>query len=229
MHKQIKIILGFVVVLLWNSSVQCQPMQGIYDEAMEFGQPETAQADRLVIDDFEEPSKLNLLHGMTNVYLMAPSRVMMSTAVDERDSTKTVVLKLKFQRFGEGGPYGKGGWCGYYSAVKEMLKTGTKYFDATNYTYLTLWVRGEIGGENFILGMSDKHWDKAGDTVKSNQIIAYLPEKKITTKWQQARVPLSDFMLDLSKLASIAISFERECFPDGIGDGVVYIDDIAFE
>ena len=221
-----------ILVLLYvysGDTVFAQKMQGIFDEALEYKENTKVQQEITVIDDFDKSSTINLLNGRTNVYQMAPSRVMMSSRKDEREGESTNVLTLKFKRMGDGGPYGKGGWCGYYSAIKKVSKSGTKYFNAANYEYLTLWVKGEKGGENFIVGMADKHWDKAGDTVKSNQIINYLPEKRITQEWQKARIPLADFLLNLGEIASIAVSFERDCFPEGIGKGLVYIDDISFE
>lgn len=212
-----------------NSGSDKPRMKGIFDEAIKVQQEQPKTVKACVLDNFEKPSRYNLLRGITNVYQMAPSRVMMSTVSDTRDGVKTNVLKLKFLVAAEGGPLGKGGWCGYYTSLKDVRKKGKNYFSAVNYTYLTLWVRGETGGENFVVGLADKHWEFAGDTVKANQIITYLPEKQITQKWQKAQIPLNNFFLDLSKLASLAICFEKDCFPEGSATGIVYIDDIAFE
>ncbi|PIY84724.1 MAG: hypothetical protein COY77_00950, partial [Candidatus Omnitrophica bacterium CG_4_10_14_0_8_um_filter_43_18] len=76
---------------------------------------------------------------------------------------------------------------------------------------------------------ADAHWDKIGDSVKSQEIGKYLPTGKITTEWQKAVVPMDEFFIDYSKFSSIAISFESDCFPEGQGSGRIYIDDIAFE
>lgn len=182
-----------------------------------------------IVDDFEDSSKYNQCGGTTNVYQMAPSRIIMSTDEVKRDDTETTVLKLKFYRTSEGGPYGKGGWCGYYTSLKDFKTPDNPYFNARDYSYLTMWVKGENGSENFNVGIADKHWDKAGDSVKSKDIVYYLPEHKITEEWQQARIPLNEFLLDISKISSISIGFDLSCFPEGHGEGTVYIDDIAFE
>ena len=101
--------------------------------------------------------------------------------------------------------------------------------DGTGYKTLTFWVKGEKGGENFMIGLADRHWDKIGDSLKSEEIGKYVPAGKITTEWQKATIPLDVFFLDYGKLSSVAISFESDCFPEGKGEGVVYIDDITFE
>ncbi|RJP60981.1 MAG: hypothetical protein C4541_03000 [Candidatus Auribacter fodinae] len=210
-------------------SSEPQQMRGIFNDSMQFEVQEEKAMIIYFIDRFEKNTKFNERKGITNVYQMAPSRIMMSTTLGTREGEETNVLKLKYFRADEGGPYGKGGWCGYYSSLKDTNNPANPYFNASDYSYLTMWVKGETGAENFILGLADKHWDKAGDSVKSQQVIFYLPDGAVTKEWQKARIPLSDFLLDISRLSSLAICFESTCFPEGRGEGIVYIDDIAFE
>ncbi len=212
-----------------QDAAEPQRMQGIFDEALKIDTGTQVTSEKVLIDTFEEPSKCNLLGQITNVYMMAPSRAMISFETDERDEIMTVVLRIKYKRATEGGPYDKGGWCGYYTTLKEVAGRETHYFDASKYTHITFWVRGEDGGENFALGLSDRHWDISGDSFKSPEIINFLPEKRITKEWQKAKVPLKEFYLDMSKLSSLSFCFEQECFPEGNAEGYVYIDDIAFE
>lgn len=182
-------------------------------------------AEGLLIDDFEKEKIVNLLGNRTNVYVKPPSRIMMSFEEDERGSSQTKVLALKYSKENEGGPYGKGGWCGYYT----LLKQNGAYFDASKYKKLTFLVRGENGSECFMVGLSDRHWDKIGDSLKSEKIDEYLPKRKITTQWQKAAIPLDIYLLDLTNLAAVSINFEGECFLQGKGSGVVYIDDLKLE
>ncbi|MDX9702946.1 MAG: hypothetical protein RBU23_07875 [Candidatus Auribacterota bacterium] len=213
-----------------GDSVNEEPrIQGIFDEALRIDADEDSTADIFIVDDFNEPSKFNKLGLMTNVYMMPPSRAMISFENDERDGQETIALRIKYKRAVEGGPYDKGGWCGYYTTLKKVSGAVTSYFDAGKYTHITFWVRGAEGGENFVVGLSDRHWDVSGDSFKSQEVINYLPEKRITKQWQKAKVPLKDFFLDARKLASISICFEQECFPEGNAEGYVYIDDIALE
>ncbi len=172
---------------------------------------------------------------------MFPSKAMVSFRKDVRNGKPTTVLMIRYEKKAEGGPYDLGGWCGYYTLLKKshpavsMEGAGAAeveeeiYFDASPYKAITLWIKGDKGNENFVLGVADAHWDKVGDSVKSQEIVKYLPAGKITTEWQKAVVPMSEFFIDYSRLSSVAISFESDCFPEGQGSGKVYIDDIELE
>jgi len=198
-------------------------------------------AKPVMIDDFETGSVTNVLGARTNVFLKAPSKCMVSFRRDTREGRPTNVLLIRYDKKAEGGPYDAGGWCGYYTLLKKahpavalegagpMEAAEDVYFDASNHTSITFWVKGEKGNENFVLGVADEHWDKVGDSVKSQEIGKYLPAGKITTEWQKAVVPLEEFFIDYSKLSSIAISFESDCFPEGAGSGKFYIDDLMLE
>jgi len=179
----------------------------------------TVQAEPKLVDDFKGPN--NLLGGRTNVYQQAPSRALFKKVETDRGPA----LMIRFDKKNTGGPYESGGWCGYYT----LLKVGDTYFDATPYKSLTFWVKGEKGGENFKIGMADQHWEQAGDSVKSEEIGTYLKAGQVTTEWQKAVIPMDAFFVEYKEIASIAICFEGDCFPDGSGAGSVYIDELSFE
>ena len=195
----------------------------------------------VIVDDFEAGTITNSLGGRSNVFLKAPSKAMTSFRKDTRNGRPTTVLMLRYDKKAEGGPYDLGGWCGYYTLLKKAHPSVSMegasvaeveeevYFDASRHTSITLWVKGEKGSENFVLGVADAHWDKVGDSVKSQEIGKYLPAGKLTADWQKAVIPLEEFFIDYAKLSSIAISFESDCFPEGRGVGKVFIDDIALE
>lgn len=201
----------------------------------------SAQAKTVIIDDFEAATITNSLGAKTNVFLKAPSKAMVSFRKDTRNGKPTAVLMLRYDKKAEGGPYDLGGWCGYYTLLKKahpalsIAGAGAAeieeetYFDASNNSAITMWIKGDKGNENFVIGVADAHWDKVGDSVKSQEIGKYLPAGKITTDWQKAVLPLEEFFIDYSKLSSIAISFESDCFPEGQGSGKLYLDDIALE
>lgn len=223
-----------------------------------------AAGARLLVDDFESEEIENKIGGRSNVFQKAPSKAMVSRRDDVIEGRKTRVLMLRYDKQAEGGPYGLGGWCGYYTLLKKPAhliapatggsplgttggspsgtttatgaaapatpeKSEDEYLDATGYTSITFWVRGEQGGEAFMIGLADRHWDKIGDSVKSEVIGRYLPAGRITTTWQKAVIPLEAFFVDYAKLGSIAISFEADAFPDGKGAGTLYLDDLALE
>jgi len=182
-----------------------------------------AFAGAVVIDDFEDQTA-NKVGGRSNTYVMAPSRAL-AVKVTEGAHGGAKALMIKFDKKDKGGPYDSGGWCGYYT----LVKSGPRFFDATPYKSITFWVKGAAGDEKFAVGLSDKHWDEVGDSVKSEEIGKYLPAGKVTAEWQKATVPLSVFMLELKELASVAVCFEGSLFPGGAGKGTVYIDDLMFE
>jgi hypothetical protein len=184
--------------------------------AIEKSDPNVFWIDRM------EKSK-NLLEGRCAPYQKLPSQVLVTKGPEY--GKEGGGLKLAYKQVSVGGPYGKGGWCGYYTA----LKRGEKYFDASAYTHLTFWVRGETGGERFQVGMADKQFGMVEDSVKARAIESYLPSKKITTEWQKAMIPLNDMFVDYRLVDAISINFEADLFEDEQTSGVVYIDDLAFE
>ncbi|MBI4313410.1 MAG: hypothetical protein HY594_01195 [Candidatus Omnitrophica bacterium] len=200
----------------------------------------------LLIDDFEGDEIKNRIGARANVFQKAPSKSMVSRRQDAIEGKKTNVLLLRYDKQNEGGPYGMGGWCGYYTLVKKpghlvapkegeaeadaaAEQSPEEYLDASPYKAITFWVRGEGGGENFMVGVADQHWDRIGDSVKSEEIGKYLPAGKVTQEWQKAVVPLDVFFVDHGKMSSVAFSFESDAFPDGKGQGTLYFDDIALE
>ncbi|MDX9701613.1 MAG: hypothetical protein RBU23_01075 [Candidatus Auribacterota bacterium] len=176
--------------------------------------------ERFLLDDFESFS--NALFSKTATYKKDPSDAKKGTTKEHAYSGEQS-LYIGFKKEATG-------FCGYYT---ELISMG-KYFDASAYSKLTFMVKGKRGEENFQVGLADKYWYEAEDSVKSADIGNYLPEGKVTQEWQKAEIPLNVYTglrpdFDLTKLGSMAICFETACFPDGTGKGVIYIDDIAFE
>ena len=197
---------------------------------------------KLVVDDFEGTDVKNKLDNRCNVFIRAPSKAMVSRREENIEGRRTHVLLLRYDKKNKGGPYDSGGWCGYYTLLKspgalvaptpENPNPGPveeQYLDGSDYKAITLWVRGDTGDENFVVGLSDRHWDRVGDSVKSQEIGKYLPKGKLTKEWQKATIPLDEFFVDYSQLASISIVFEGDLFPDTGHAGTVYIDDITLE
>jgi len=182
-----------------------------------------ADAEPFKIDSFDRAT--NRLGGKTGHYAKEPSRALALRTEGEFYGDSGKALLLKYDKKGEGGPYGNGGWCGYYNQVRK----GQTFFDASAYQSITFYVKGAEGGENFKVGVADKEWYEIDDSVKSADIGNYLPEGKITTEWQKASIPLREFALRKSELATIVIAFETACFPKGAGRGTLYIDELAFE
>ncbi len=199
-------------------------------------------AGPLMVDNFDGDEIKNALGNRANVFIRAPSKAMVSRREDSVGGKKTQVLMVRYDKRNSGGPFDSGGWCGYYTLLKspaalvapteaepEPSTTPDQYLDGSSYKKITFWVRGEKGDENFVIGLSDRHWDKIGDSVKSEEIGKYLPSGKLTTEWQKASIPMDEFFLDYSQLAAVSVVFEGDLFPETGHAGVVYIDDLTLE
>lgn len=197
----------------------------------------------LMVDNFEGPGGLkNTLDNRANVFLKAPSKAMVSVQNGVIQGKKTQVLMVRYEKKQTGGPFDGGGWAGYYTLLKSpgALVAPTsenpnpklapeKYLDASGYKALTFQVRGETGKENFVIGLSDQHWDLVGDSVKSQEIGKYLPAGKLTTEWQKATIPFDEFFVDYTRLSGISVVFDGDLFPVAGSAGKIYLDDIALE
>jgi len=180
------------------------------------------KTDSLLIDDFEAK---DIFYGRSGTYNKNPSNAKAKRAREEAHSGKRS-LGLFYKKNNEGGPYGHGGWCGYYLKIKKGTRT---YFDASNFSFLCFWVKGKKGDENFKVGLSDEDWEMKQDSQKSEPVASYIESGTINKEWQKVKIPLDIFWVDHKKLASISICFDTTCYPEGKGMGIVYIDDIQFE
>ena len=185
----------------------------------------------LYIDRMEDnATDKNSLGNYNSYYKMPPSIASYSKSreygVDRGENN--AALKIEYDKKGTGGPYGTGGWCGFYTITKDHARN--KYLDVSQHNYLTFWVKGETGDESFKVGLTARMRKIIQDSIKSKEIGEYLPAGKITTEWQLAVIPIEELWLEWSHLYSISICFEEDIFQQGTKSriGSVYIDDIAF-
>lgn len=196
-------------------------------ESTELQEPLRKYGSMFLIANFENTPGLK--QTKMSCYEQPPSRAQYKLEKEPAEGAKTNrIAMIKYSKEKEGGPFGKGGWCGWYI----LLKKGRRYFDASEYGFITFRIKGETGNENFVLGLRDKIWDVyQGDSFKSRPIGYYLPEGRITDRWQKAIIPLSDFdQIDLKELSGVYICFEGYLFADdNPSSGIISIDDIKFE
>ncbi len=115
------------------------------------------------------------------------------------------------------------GFCGVWLQFFNFRSKEKNYFDSTKYSYLSFWVRGEKGGEEFTVKLADKDWIEQEDSLPVGTIGEFL-KGKVTTRWQEVVIPLKRFnLLDRTQLGGITLDF------DTIGKHRVYIDDVAFK
>jgi hypothetical protein len=186
-------------------------------------QPVSAQA-LLMVDNFEQHGSLNMLGNPASGFARGPSKLLAARRwIPPSGGAGGEVLMLRYAKQVRGGPGDQGGWCGYYTLLKTPGGGGTpdRYFDGSKYRTITFWIRGQRGNENFVVGLVDRYWDKAGGSDLAGEIGAYLPARKVTREWQKAVIPLDRFVVDFERLASIVFMFE--------GAGTIYIDGVALE
>ncbi len=194
------------------------------------GQAIPAVAVPLVVDNFEGPEAKNTLGNRDSTFVKAPSKVMVGIRDDAVIAGQpTHVLMVRYDKKQTGGPSDTGGWAGYYTLLKSSGAAGEQYLDASGHKALTFQVRGETGAENFVIGVSDRHWDQVGDSVKSQEIGKYLPAGKLTTTWQKATIPFDEFFVDYTRLSGISVLFDGDLFPVAGSAGKIYLDDITLE
>ena len=185
----------------------------------------------LIVDDFDYGSRQNALGNSVGVYKQAPSKVTPRIVKDTIDGRSTNALRLRFRKAVERSHRGRSrnGSCGYFSILKDPAKG--LFLNATDYRFLTMWVKGQQGNENFVVKLTDKENEKSEASVTSGPISRYLSTPRLGTEWTKLRIPLRDFSLDRSQLSVLYIGFESSCFPDtgGGSNGFLYIDDIRFE
>lgn len=115
------------------------------------------------------------------------------------------------------------GFCGLWMDFYPGAEGPRQYLDVSPYRYLSFWIKGQKGGEDFELELRDE--SSAGDDAMAPQRLlrAYLP-KGVTTEWQEVVIPLADFRgLNPRRLARLTLNFTRP------GDYRFYLDDIAFQ
>lgn len=213
--------LGAVVLSVLLAGVVARAQEEAPAAAEPAAEPVAAPAvsEPLVVDGFEFDQ--NVLRGRSGQYQREPSRIFATRSAEfAREGKRS--LKIKYDKKGVGGPFGKGGWCGVWT----QFKVGSQYFDGSSYTKLSFWVKGMEGGEDFKVGLADMHWDKQEDSVKSQDVSNYISGGRVSTEWQQVVIPLEEWFLDHKQLASLAFCFEADSYTDGAQSGIVFIDDI---
>jgi hypothetical protein len=170
----------------------------------------SATANAVIIDDFKSLDH-NLLGGRSGSFSRKPSKMNISIASGQGFGGRGNALKVEYEK-------GEFGWCGCYSQMKK----GGRYFDASEYRFLTFYVRGDNGGEDFEVGLSDRRYDLKENSFSAGAVSNYLP-KGVTKSWQKVKIPFFDFTdIDFDKMASTVFVFNR-------GNGTVYLSELAFE
>ncbi len=167
-----------------------------------------------VVWDFDQAIS-NRLGGAYNVFSRSPSssRSYLDPEVNPKGSRHS--LRITAHRAAEG-------FCGVWLDFYPAASNPPRYVDASAYRYLSFWLKGQKGGEEFDIALKDSTWPQHEDTNPTVNLRRYLP-KGAPSEWRQVLIPLADFQgLNPRALAGMTISFVQP------GDYRVYLDNLGF-
>jgi hypothetical protein len=158
----------------------------------------------------------NRLGGYFNVFRKEPSsaRASLQAGPDGRRG-----LTLDFAKT-------PAGFCGVWTHLFDFkLPAGQRrYFDAASFSLVTFWIRGQTGTERILLKASDARWERLGDAQPIGEAAVFLEQGTVSSTWQRAVVPLSQFPRQLNRRELAGLIFE----PLNNGTGQIQIKDLAF-
>ncbi len=177
-------------------------------------QSPSADGNHFVIADFHTGAP-NRLGGFFNGFARAPSeaRASVTAAPDGRPA-----LRLSYERQERGF---SGVWVHLFDTASHPQRR--VYLDARPFATLSLWVRGQRGGERLLLKLADAEWESRGEALALGELSEFLPAGRVETEWQQAVVHLDRLPanLDVSALASVVL--------EALGpvEGAVFVSQLA--
>jgi hypothetical protein len=100
---------------------------------------------------------------------------------------------------------GKDGFCSWIIPLKG--------FNATSIKQITFWIKGEVGGEAYDIGVKDQ----ATQPGKEHKV-----SRVATPSWAKVSIPIEEFKIqNLSSLENFSLTFKS-------GSGTVYVDQLIF-
>lgn len=169
-----------------------------------------------LVDDFEHgiPNAMDGAHGR---FQSGASKVdILRDTTFFHGSARGTSLRIRADKQ-------ENGFCGVWLQFFDSKVAKKKFFDAKPYAYLSFWIRGQVGGERFLVKMSDRSWVEKEDSLELGEIRKFLPDG-VSRNWQEVLIPLSDAAaLDLSNLGGLTFLFHSP------GQSTVYIDDLSFK
>jgi Carbohydrate binding domain 30 len=169
----------------------------------------------LVIWNFDK-ALTNTLGGHYNVFMRDPSSARSFLDPSFHLFFSGHSLRVTVHREAEG-------FCGVWFDFYPASDVSQKYLDARAYRYLSFWVKGEKGGEDFDITLKDDSSSRHPDTNPTVSLHSYLPGGA-STNWQEVLIPLGDFNgLDARRLLNLSFLIAEP------GDERFYVDNIAFK
>jgi len=179
------------------------------------GRAPSFEGNLFLVSHFRE-GNTNRLGGYFNGFAKSPSQsaVTIGKAPDGRPALIFSYRKVL--------PSFAGFWIHLFDFKKHPA--ARVFFDASPFTYLTFSIRGERGGEELLLQIADRAWEKQEDSLVVGDVASFLPDGRVQRKWQQGWIALKELPVGLNKkeLASLVFLVKRN------GQGRVFIKDLAF-
>ena len=160
---------------------------------------------------------LNDLGGGYNQFAADGSDASVHLVSDVRRGPGGRSMKIVFRK-------AEAGYCGMWMHLfdEDAVPAKRRLLDASAFPFLSFWVRGAAGGEDFTIQAADESWLAKEDSKPVGPVSKYLGGT-ITTNWQEVVVPVADFWLDGTMLGGLTFNFTNP------GAGAVYVDDITFK
>lgn len=177
--------------------------------------PAEPPSSALLVWPFEQ-GVTNVWGGQYNTYMRSPSwaRTYLDPGVTRTSSGHS--LRVTAHREAEG-------FCGIWMEFYPNTAIPHQYLDATGYRFLSFWIKGQNGGEDFDIELTDEATLNNEDARPRRPLHAYLPQG-VTPQWQEVQIPLADFHgLKRSRLVRITLNIATP------GDARFYLDDMAFK
>lgn len=174
-----------------------------------------AESGSLAVDDFESGTP-NALDGGMGRFQSGASKVDFT-----RDTTffhgarRGTSLRIRADKQ-------ENGFCGVWMQFFDSKPVKRRFFDSKSYDYLSFWIRGHVGGERFMIKMSDRSWVEKEDSLELGEIRKFLPSG-VSRDWQEVLIPLSETPLDRSTLGGLTFLFHS------VGQSTIYVDDVCFK
>jgi len=169
----------------------------------------------LLVDDFEGGQQ-NKLGGFHPKYQAGDSVAVIARDANVRRGKSGSSLSVQTDRR-------VAGYCGVWPQFFYFRAPQRRYFDPRPFGYLSFWVKGQVGGEQFTVKLADGKWIEKDDSLPVGDIRRFLP-KGVTNQWQEVLIPLAALKgLDIQYLGGLTLDFTSP------GRHAVWIDDISFK
>ena len=142
------------------------------------------RGNTLVVSDFAVGNRTPL-GGYFGTFQRAPSS---AHAIVGRMSYERRALELTCH-------HESPGFCGLWVQLYDFdaSREARAYLDARDFSTLSFWIRGRVGGEGVLLKVADAEWERREDALPIGDVTSFLASGRVSTEWQQVVVPMDRF------------------------------------